>query len=42
MFVEALILNHFAPERDIQIEMYAFDYAIGGIFSQVTMDDLGW
>ena len=41
MFVEAPILNYFNPKRHIQIEMDALDYAIGGIFSQLTLDDLG-
>ncbi len=40
-FVEALILNHFDPERHIQIETDASDYAIGGILSQLTSDNLG-
>ncbi len=39
-FVEAPILNHFDPERDIEIEIDAFDYAIGGILSQLTSDNL--
>ena len=32
-FVEALILNHFDPERHIQIETDSSDYAIAGILS---------
>ncbi len=40
-FVEALILNHFDPERHIRIETDASGYAIGGILSQLTSDDLG-
>ncbi len=40
-FVEAPILNHFDPERHIQIETDTSTYAIGGIFSQLTSDDLG-
>ncbi len=39
VFVEAPILNHFDPERHIQIETDAFGYAIGGILSQLTSDD---
>ena len=39
--VEALILNHFDPERHIQIEMDASGYAIGGILCQLTSDDSG-
>ena len=41
MFVEALILNHFDLEYHIQIEIDASGYAIGRIFSQLTLDDLG-
>ncbi len=39
-FVKAPILNHFDPERHIQIETDTSSYAIGGIFSQLTLDDL--
>ena len=39
-FVEAPILNHFDSEHHIQIETNALGYAIGGIFSQLTSDDL--
>ena len=41
MFVEASILNHFDPERHIWIETDVFGYAISGILSQLTLDDLG-
>ncbi len=40
-FVEAPILNHFDPECHIRIETDAFGYAIGGILSQLTLDNLG-
>ncbi len=40
-FIEAPILNHFDPERHIQIETDVSGYAIGGILSQLTLDDLG-
>ena len=40
-FVETPILNYFDPERHIQIETVALGYAIGGIFSQLTSNDLG-
>ena len=40
-FIEALILNHFNPERHISIQMDALGYAISEIFSQLTLDDLG-
>ncbi len=40
-FVEAPILNHFDPERHIQIETDVSGYAISGILSQLTSDDLG-
>ena len=40
-FIEALILNHFDSKRHIQIEIDALGYAIGGILSQLTPDNLG-
>ncbi len=40
-FVKAPILNHFDPGRNIRIETDASSYAIGGILSQLTSDDLG-
>ncbi len=40
-FIEAPILNHFDPERHIQIKTFASGYAINGILSQLTSDDLG-
>ncbi len=40
-FVEAPILNHFDPECHIRIETDTSSYAIGEIFSQLTLDDLG-
>ena len=39
--IEAPILNHFDPERHIQIEIDTSGYAIGGILSELTLDDLG-
>ncbi len=41
VFVEGPILNHFDLERHIRIETDASGYAIDGIFSQLTSDDLG-
>ena len=41
-FIEAPILNHFDLEHYIQIETDKFDYTIGKIFSQLTLDNLGW
>ena len=41
VFVKALILHHFNPERYIRIEMDTSGYAIGGVLSQLTLDDLG-
>ncbi len=38
--MEALILNHFDLERHIRIETDVSGYAIGGILSQLTSDDL--
>ncbi len=40
-FVEAPILNYFDQECHIGIETDASGYAIGGILSQLTSDDLG-
>ena len=40
-FVKALILNHFDSERYIRIETDVSGYAIGGILSQLTSNDLG-
>ena len=40
-FVEAPILNHFDPKHHIRIETDASSYAIGGIFSQLSLDDSG-
>ena len=41
VFLKALILHHFDPERHIWIEIDALGYAIGGVLSQMTSDDLG-
>ena len=41
MFIEAPILNYFDPEDHIQIETDVSSYAIGEIFSQLILDDLG-
>ncbi len=41
-FVEARILNHLDPEHYIGIETDVSGYAIDGILSQLTSDDLGW
>ena len=38
VFIEALILHHFDPERHIQIETNASGYAIGGVLSQLTTE----
>ncbi len=38
VFTEALILRHFDPEYHIRIETDASGYAIGEIFSQMTLD----
>ena len=40
-FLKAPILHHFDPERHIRIEMDVSGYAIGGVLSQLTSDDLG-
>ena len=41
VFVKAPILYHFDPECHIRIETDASGYAIGKIFSQLTLDNLG-
>ena len=41
VFIEALTLNCFDLEPHIQNETDALGYAIGGIFSQLTSDNLG-
>ena len=40
-FVKASILHHFDPERHIQVETDISGYAIGGVFSQLILDNLG-
>ncbi len=40
-FVKASILNHFDLKRHIRIETDASSYAIGGILSQLTLDNSG-
>ena len=37
-FTKAPILQHFDPERHIQIETNASSYAIGGVLSQITSE----
>ena len=39
-FIKAPILHHFDPEQYIRIETNASGYAIGGILSQLTSDNL--
>ena len=39
-FVKALILHHFDSECHIRIKTDASSYAISGVFSQLTLDDL--
>ena len=41
VFTEALILRHFDPECHIRIETDISGYAIGGVLSQLTLDNLG-
>lgn len=38
-FVTAPILQHFNLECHIQIKTHTLDYAIGGIFSQLTLNN---
>ena len=40
-FLKAPILHHFNPERYIRIETNVSGYAIDGVLSQLTSDDLG-
>ena len=40
-FVKAPILHHFDLERHIRVETDVSGYAIGGVLSQLTSDDLG-
>ena len=40
-FLKASIFHHFDPECHIWIETDTLSYAIGEIFSQLTLDDLG-
>ena len=40
-FIKAPILHHFDPERHIQVKTNASGFAIGGVLSQLTLDDLG-
>ena len=41
-FIKALILYHFDPKRHIRVKTNAFGYAIGGILSQLTLDNWSW
>ena len=40
-FVIALIFSYFNPERNIWVEIDRSGYAIGGVFGQLTSNDLG-
>ena len=40
-FIKALILHHFDSECHIRVQTDACGYAIGGVLSQLTSDDLG-
>ena len=40
-FFKALILYYFDPDCHIWIETDALGYAIGGVLSQLILDDLG-
>ena len=40
-FLKAPILHHFNSERYIWIEMDVSGYTIGGVLSQLTLDNLG-
>ena len=40
-FLKPPILHHFDPEPHIWMETYVSGYAIGGVLTQLTSDDLG-
>ena len=40
-FLQASIFHHFDPQHHIRIKTNASGYAIGGVLSQLTSDDLG-
>ena len=40
-FVKAPLFHHFDSEYHIRVETYVLKYAIGGVLSQLTSDDLG-
>ena len=42
MFTQVLILQHFDLKWHIRIKTNVSGYAICKIFSQLTLDDLGW
>ena len=42
VFTKALIVQHFNLEYYIQIEIDVLGYTIGGILSQLTLNNLGW
>ena len=39
-FIKALIRNHFDLERHIRVDRNVLGYAISGVLSQLTLDDL--
>ena len=41
VFIQVFIPQHFNPKRHIRIGINASSYTIGGIFSQLTLDNLG-
>ena len=41
VFIKASILQHFDPKRHIQVQTDISGYAIGGVLSQLTSDNLG-
>ena len=41
-FVNAPILHHFDPERHIRVKIDVLGYAISGVLSQLTSNDLSW
>ena len=39
-FIKAPIFHHFDPKRHIRVDMDASGYAIGGVLSQLILDNL--
>ena len=42
MFIQAFIFQHFDQKLEIRIETNTSGYTIGGVLSQLILDDLSW